>query len=102
MKWHELSQWRSEMAAVHKVHLELHVGKNTEPSSTGLIIHLPRSIAAHPNDPLDVSVFDQAQSIGLVQGMAGFTMQFCPDEECQALTTRKHKLSFFSPDVRWN
>lgn len=55
MKWHELSQWRSEMAAVHKVHLELHVGKNTEPSSTGLIIHLPRSIAAHPNDPLDES-----------------------------------------------
>jgi hypothetical protein len=43
-------------------------------------------------------VFDQAQSVGLVQGISGFTTQFCPDETCQSLTTKKHKLSFFSPE----
>jgi hypothetical protein len=35
---------------------------------------------------------------GLVQGISGFTTQFCPDETCQSLTTKKHKLSFFSPE----
>ena len=48
--------------------------------------------------PPSFSDFDMAQSVGLVQGIAGFTMQFCPDETCQALTTKKHKLSFFSPE----
>jgi hypothetical protein len=48
--------------------------------------------------PSSVPVFDQAQSVGLVQGISGFTTQFCPDETCQSLTTKKHKLSFFSPE----
>ena len=49
--------------------------------------------------PPTVPVHDQAQSVGLVQGISGFTTQFCPDETCQALTTKKHKLSFFSPET---
>lgn len=48
--------------------------------------------------PPSVPLFDQAQSAGLVQGISGFTQQFCPDETCQSLTTKKHKLSFFSPE----
>ncbi len=48
--------------------------------------------------PSSVPVFDQAQSVGLVQGISGFTTQFCPDETCQSLTTKKHKLAFFSPE----
>jgi hypothetical protein len=48
--------------------------------------------------PSSVSIFDQAQSVGLVQGISGFTTQFCPSETCQSLTTKKHKLSFFSPE----
>jgi hypothetical protein len=48
--------------------------------------------------PSSVPLFDQAQSVGLVQGISGFTTQFCPDETCQSLTTKKHKLSFFSPE----
>ncbi len=48
--------------------------------------------------PPSVPVHDQSQSVGLVQGISGFTTQFCPTETCQSLTTKKHKLAFFSPE----
>lgn len=48
--------------------------------------------------PSSIPVFDQAQSVGLIQGISGFTQAFCPDETCQALITKKHKLSFYSPE----
>ena len=53
-------------------------------------------LSYYPKDGF--TAFEQAQSVGLVQGIAGFTTQFAPDETCQTLTTKKHKLSFFSPE----
>jgi len=43
-------------------------------------------------------VFSQAQSIGLVQGLFVFSQQFAPNEQCQLLSTKKHKLAFLTPE----